>query len=157
MCCHFVMNTIKTYKSGIIFLPRIFTLCHVYFALKITSRDRKRLRGFFFGRDSMDFRQILLCFTNINSIFYNLTVAPSLITRPTNQTVIESKTVTFNCSATGNPTPKITWLKDGTTVGHGETLSFEATRNQSGKYWCTAENGLSVIVNASAILDVQCK
>ena len=42
-------------------------------------------------------------------------------------------------------------------MGHGETLSFEANRNQSGKYWCTAENGLSVIVNASAILDVQCK
>ena len=105
----------------------------------------------------MDFRQILLCFTNINSISYNLTVAPSLITKPTNQTVIESKTVTFNCSATGNPTPKITWLKDGTTMGHGETLSFEVNRNQSGKYWCSAENGLSEVVNASAILDVQCK
>ena len=73
MCCHFVMNAIKTYKSGInfFFVPRRFTLFHVDFALKITSRDRKRLRGFF-GRDSMEFTQILLCFTNINSIFYNL-------------------------------------------------------------------------------------
>lgn len=39
----------------------------------------------------------------------------------------------------------------------GDTLSFEAFRNQSGKYWCSAENGLNVTVNASAYLDVQCK
>ena len=39
----------------------------------------------------------------------------------------------------------------------GETLSFEAKRNQSGKYWCLAESGLNPTANASAYLDVQCE
>ena len=39
----------------------------------------------------------------------------------------------------------------------GDPLSFEAFRNQSGKYLCLAENGLNKTVNASAYLDVQCK
>ena len=42
-------------------------------------------------------------------------------------------------------------------MARGETLSFETNRNQSGKYWCLAENGLNSTVNASAHLNVQCK
>ena len=86
-----------------------------------------------------------------------VTVAPSLITTPADQTVIESDTATFYCNATGHPTPKITWIKDGKTVGEGNALSIETNRNHSGKYWCLAENGLNSTANASAILDVQCK
>ena len=33
----------------------------------------------------------------------------------------------------------------------------EETTPTPGKYWCTAENGLDVTVNASAYLGVQCK
>ena len=84
-------------------------------------------------------------------------VAPGLITEPVDQTVTESENVTFHCNAIGNPTPKISWMKDGKTVAEGKTLSFETNRNQSGKYWCLAENGLNSTVNASATLDVQCK
>ena len=65
--------------------------------------------------------------------------------------------VTFQCAATGNPTPKMTWTKDGKTVAEGDTLSFRTNRTQSGKYWCSAENGVKPSVNASADLDVQCK
>ena len=90
------------------------------------------------------------------SFFFYL-VEPSLITIPDDQTVIEGNQATFHCNASGNPSPKITWSKDGKTLTEGETLSFEANRNQSGEYRCSAENGLSVIVNASAHLDVQCK
>lgn len=70
---------------------------------------------------------------------------------------MENEEVTLNCTASGNPTPTITWIKNGKTVTEGETLSFEAHRSQSGQYWCLAENGLEVSANASAYLDVQCK
>ena len=69
----------------------------------------------------------------------------------------EGDKATFHCNATGNPTPKITWIKDGKTVASGYTLNFETNRNQSGKYWCSADNGLDPPVNASASLDVQCE
>ena len=91
-----------------------------------------------------------------NSPFFHL-VEPSLITTPDDQTVIAGTKATFHCNASGNPSPTITWSKDGKTLTEGETLSFEANRNQSGEYWCSAENGLSVTVNDSAHLDVQCK
>ena len=84
-------------------------------------------------------------------------VAPSLITTPADQTVREFATATFHCNATGNPTPKIEWIKDGMTVAVGDTFVFETNRTLSGKYWCSAENGLNATVKASANLDVQCK
>ena len=76
---------------------------------------------------------------------------------PTNQTVIEADNATFQCTATGNPTPEITWTKDGRIVGTGETLNFAAFRNQSGRYWCSADNGIDSTVNASVYLNVLCK
>ena len=69
---------------------------------------------------------------------------------------MEGASATFYCTATGNPAPEITWTIDGMKVGSGDTLSFETNRNQTGKYWCSVENGLDV-VNASADLDVLCK
>ena len=48
-------------------------------------------------------------------------------------------------------------MKDGKTVSQEQTLNIETHRNDSGKYWCLAENGLNSTVNASAMLDVQCK
>lgn len=77
--------------------------------------------------------------------------------QPTNQTVSEGATATFYCNATGNPPPKIRWIKDGKTVGEENTLSFVTNRNQSGKYWCRAENGFDATVKAIAYLNVQCK
>lgn len=92
-------------------------------------------------------------------MFYYLSVAvlPSLTTRPSNQIVLEAANVTFHCTTIGNPVPKVTWIKDGKILAKGESLSFKTNRNQSGVYWCAADNGLNSTVNASASLDVQCK
>ena len=72
--------------------------------------------------------------------------------------MIEKETAVFYCNASGNPAPSITWLKDGTTVGTGNTLRFDITwRYQAGRYWCKAQNGLNVTIITSADLNVQCK
>ena len=42
-------------------------------------------------------------------------------------------------------------------MAEGDTLSIKTNRNDSGDYWCLAENGLNSTVNASANLNVQCK
>ena len=80
-----------------------------------------------------------------------------LIGAPSNQTINETDTVTFVCNISGNPAPVIKWYKDELTVGTGDTLSFPVFRNQSGYYWCSADNGLNVTVNASAYLNVHCE
>ena len=90
-------------------------------------------------------------------IHFSFLVPPSLTTSPADLTVLEATFATFYCNATGNPAPKITWTKDGETVGEGDTLRFATDRNQSGEYWCSVDNGLNATVNASANLDVQCK
>ena len=81
----------------------------------------------------------------------------SFSSTPVDHTVRDGDETTFHCTATGNPTPVITWLKDGKTVGSGDTLTLTANRNHSGQYLCSAENGLEGTITAGADLDVQCK
>jgi len=71
--------------------------------------------------------------------------------------VLEGKSATFLCSASGNPAPTITWIKDDRVVGREETLTIESRKESSGEYLCVADNELSDTANASAYLNVQCK
>ena len=84
-------------------------------------------------------------------------VPVKLISAPSNQTTNETDTVTFVCNISANPAPVIKWYKDELTVGTGDSLSFPVFKNQSGYYWCSADNGLNVTVNASAYLNVHCE
>ena len=110
------------------------------------------------------FSRILIVMTMLNQMaellriyFVKFAVLPSFTSKPSDLTVREDSEAIFLCTATGNPTPTITWMKDGKTVGLGDELRFSAKRNQSGEYRCSADNGLSVNITASASLDVQCK
>jgi len=84
-------------------------------------------------------------------------VPPKFTTEPINQTTTEGAMVTFYCTASGYPNPKITWIKDEKIVVTGDTLRLNTSRNHSGEYWCSAENGLNETVKASASLNVLCK
>ena len=86
-----------------------------------------------------------------------ISVLPIFTRRPSDQNVKEGEETTFYCTATGNPQPKITWFKDEMTVGMGETFKVIGHKNHSGKYWCSADNGLGLAINDSAYLNVLCK
>jgi len=42
--------------------------------------------------------------------------APRFVAKPEDSVVIEGTTVTLGCAAVGNPSPWITWLKDGVSI-----------------------------------------
>ena len=91
----------------------------------------------------------------LSSLF--VSVRPRFTIVPSDQTVVEKDQVTFTCSATGNPVPNITWIRDGKTVQEGDVLSFEATRNHSGIYQCLADNGIEKSIQTNFSFNVQCK
>jgi len=93
--------------------------------------------------------------------FYPFSLDPSMIeSRPVNQVIVEGSNVTLHCNATGNPTPDITWTKDGssTVLYQGETYSIvNVQRQAAGEYACTAWNGVGERKNVSATVTVHCK
>lgn len=83
---------------------------------------------------------------------------PGIVNIPKNHTVtfIEGKNVTINCSATGIPTPNVTWTKSG-----NETKNFppssplklkNVSREEDGLYWCVAENGLGKVTASVRVI-----
>ena len=92
---------------------------------------------------------------------YPFSLDPSMIeSRPVNQVIVEGSNVTLHCNATGNPTPNITWTKDGsnTVLYQGEKYSIvNIQRQAAGDYTCTAWNGVGQQQNATATVTVHCK
>ena len=90
--------------------------------------------------------------------------APSLLQRPVGTTVNESQTATLQCTADGNPSPKVTWSKLNSSLPVGRhvvessgALTVKDVRpGDEGDYSCRAENLLGS-VNATAKLIVHCK
>ena len=103
-----------------------------------------------------------------NTVLLLINPGPPVIEdKPTNKTVNEGNNVTFQCRATGNPSPTLSWTKDGSTINQNsnntvlsqdnETLTItNVKRGDAGKYVCNAKNKIDSI-SASAYLDVQCK
>ena len=75
--------------------------------------------------------------------------------------------MTLSCNATGNPTPTISWTRNGSPVDTSARISFSddnntltitnVKRTDSGEYRCVARNRVGSDTSDAAKLDVQCK
>ena len=75
--------------------------------------------------------------------------------------------MTLSCNATGNPTPSISWTKDGSAINSprisllsdSKQLTItNVNRDDSGDYRCVANNSIGAVVTSdAATMDVQCK
>ena len=79
---------------------------------------------------------------------------------PVNEVALEGSNIALYCNATGNPTPNITWTKNGNARGlyQGERYNIvNIQRQAAGDYTCTAWNGVGEQKNATAAVTVHCK
>ena len=89
--------------------------------------------------------------------------APTVVISPMIKTLRENQSAIFQCSATGNPKPSVTWLRsDRNWSGHfryqsdGRLEVRGVSLTEAGVYTCVAKNMLGAI-NKSAILAVEGK
>ncbi|VDK77158.1 unnamed protein product [Litomosoides sigmodontis] len=89
-------------------------------------------------------------------------VPPKIISEPNSVVAQETTDVEFNCEASGEPGPAISWYKNGEAIIASEYFVIEATRlrvlglvrNDQGVYQCIAENDAgSMQANAQLIVD----
>ena len=102
-----------------------------------------------------------------NTVISVTTGPPVFKIKPKNEIVNEGSNVTFQCNATSNPSPTLSWTKDGNAINQSSNniiLSQDSPtftinnvrRNDAGIYVCNATNNVNS-VSASAYLNVQCK
>jgi hypothetical protein len=84
--------------------------------------------------------------------------APSIVTQPTNETVaLGSTNVALVVMATGVPTPKYYWSKNGAPLASGTNAIYSITNVQladSGQYMCVASNASGTAASQLATLTV---
>ena len=88
--------------------------------------------------------------------------APSIVAPPKSMVVNESGTASFQCEAKGNPEPKVTWLKQNSSLpadkrfvsSRAGLMITDVTSQDEGMYTCVARNILGEMTS-SATLTVQ--
>ena len=72
--------------------------------------------------------------------------------------VTDGDNVTLYCNATGNPPPKVAWMRSGEVLVKDSAYLIPAiNRSQAGVYECVAWNGIDNNSSANCTVDVQCK
>lgn len=98
---------------------------------------------------------------------YVFTDLPEFMQHPENQTLTEGDNATFTCNASGNPSPTLSWTKDGSVVNVTSRISLSldntllvitnVSRGDSGQYICVSANDVGAVWSSMATLNVQCK
>ena len=97
---------------------------------------------------------------NAKNILFSPSDSTKITVSSANPVVVEGESVSLDCNATGNPAPTVTWTKDGnnSVLYQGERYTIDRiTRQQAGRYICTAENGIGSKLNATFAVIVHCK
>jgi len=86
-------------------------------------------------------------------------VLPAVIitTQPTNQTVWAGTNVTFSLAASGVPTLKYQWLKNGANIAGATNANYttnNVTINVAGTYSCLVSNAFGNAISSNAVLTV---
>ncbi len=97
----------------------------------------------------------MLAKLRIGSCFHGLLFfhagSPIITTFPVDQRIIEGSSTQISCRADANPSPVITWLFNGVTIGNdpkhsvygnGDLTLMNLEKNQGGSYKCRAQNFL---------------
>ena len=97
-------------------------------------------------------------------VFYSLTDPPEFNSVTSDVVVVEGDpSITLQCITDGEPIPNITWTKvyahgsDSGELGTGNQFVLESNRNNSGRYRCTAYNGIGTAPNGTVKIEVNCK
>ena len=105
---------------------------------------------------------IVMCTNGVILLIY-VSVPPTITVLPVRQSIATvGKNLTLICNASGDPTPNITWTKEGKTApqfnvsGHKLHL-VDVKREDFGSYKCTADNGYGTPATSLAVVNVKCK
>ena len=131
---------------------------------------RKKILNKYFGITFFLFVSAMLLSIKI-FLFVEFPVAPEISQPPMNATKVEGEDVVFSCSVDGNPSPVVTWTKNGeelnvaansrinvlsTHNNHSLTIT-NVNRSDAGQYTCVASNSVSSSTSSAATLTVQCE
>lgn len=92
-----------------------------------------------------------------NLYYLDISDPPAIVTAPSPQTLNETNPLKLYCNATGNPSPNISWVKDGGSgrVYEGEVLYVkQVIKSDQGIYTCTASNGVGKNATSTAMVTV---
>ena len=101
----------------------------------------------------------------------SFSVPPEISKNPEGLTSVEGQNVVFSCVAEGNPSPSVSWTKNGQklNVGANSRLNASSTNNKhtltitdvrrsdAGQYRCVANNNVGNSTSSAAKLEVYCK
>lgn len=98
--------------------------------------------------------------TSVATVFLCSAVPASLDFRPVNVTVNESSSAAFQCNASGDPKPIVTWFKYGMQLSSGGRFVIDgnsltiirAVASDSGAYSCNVSNGLDTDVGVAHLI-----